>query len=65
MKLGAVIIGGFVGDGGNETVYLLLNLPSSLLSLFQPYFFVSVFFYSLSFSSSVFLSLPVTVFSKV
>lgn len=33
LKLGAVIIGGFVAGGGsNETVYLLLNLPPSLLA---------------------------------
>lgn len=34
---------GFVADGGNETIYLLLNLPPSLLALFLSHFYQGFF----------------------
>lgn len=56
MKLGAVIIGGFVAGSGNETVYLLLNLPFSVVAPFLSHFIRAPFFRVAARSLSLHLS---------
>jgi len=51
------LLGGFVAGDGNETVHLLLNLPSSLLALLLSHF-ISVAFFPLPSLSLLFSSPP-------